>query len=141
MNLAAFERRLADLPEQSQNMCAQGVRKSLLALFGSNPPKMGDGDYPDAHQYNEHFMRNWRTGSPSQCYRKAGAGGGKPKDLDIRVLHSGQGAGAIGKYGHIEIFYKGRWYSDFNQGGSLTTGRSVRYSTYRFQNCGALASR
>ncbi len=137
LNIQAFESYLRSLPGESRAQCAKGVRLAMSALFGTQPPRRPDGDFPDAHEYSAHYLRNWRVDEPSLCYRRATLSGGTPKNFDIRVIDNEQGSGPLYTYGHIELHYKGKWYSDHRQKGSIVTGRSARYVTYRLQSCGS----
>jgi hypothetical protein len=136
LNIEAFEAYLRSLPKESRAQCAKGVRLAMSALFGAQPPRRLDGDYPDAHEYSAYYMKNWRVDEPSLCYRRAILSGGTPQNFDIRVIDNEQGTGPLYQYGHIELHYKGNWYSDHRQKGSVVTGRNARYLTYRLQNCG-----
>ncbi|MBU6376322.1 MAG: hypothetical protein KGQ59_10030 [Bdellovibrionales bacterium] len=133
LNIAAFERRIHSLPSQGAGFCARGVRKSLNALFGTGP-----GFGPPAKKYNEQFLRNWRT--KDHCYKTVSRTENTPhrdRDFDIKVLQPGPGSSI---FGHIEIYYKGRWYSDFQQGRSLYGRNYGSFTTYRLDRCNSSAS-
>jgi hypothetical protein len=125
LNIAAFERRLKSLPSQGAGYCAKGVRISLNALFGGGP-----SNGLNAKDYNERFLRNWRT--KDSCYQRVPNVVRATQDFDIRVLQPGRGSS---EYGHIEIFYRGRWYSDFEQRSSLFGRNYSSYATYRLAPC------
>jgi len=135
LNISAFESYLRSLPNESRAQCAKGVRLAMSTLFGTQPPRRLDGDYPDAHEYSAHYLKNWRVDEASLCYRRAVLSGGTPQNFDIRVIDNEQGSGPIYQYGHIELYYKGKWYSDHRQKGSIVGGRGARYVTYRLQSC------
>jgi hypothetical protein len=126
LNIAAFEQRLKSLPSTGAGFCAKGVRLSLNALFGGGP-----ANGPNAKDYNEKVLRNWRTAD--SCYQEVPNVKRVHQDFDIRVLQPGKGSSNI--YGHIEIFYQGSWYSDFNQKKSLFGRNYSSYSTYRLGRC------
>ncbi len=119
LNDAALATRLKGLGTKGNSWCARGVRESLNALFGRGPDSG-----PDAKDYGD-YLKNWRTQGAS--YRSIGAFEGTQfQDYDVRVLQpSSQGHPA----GHVEIFYKGHWYSDFQQRGSLWDTSKARYTS------------
>ena len=126
LHVEAFESRLKSLGTGSQGMCAQGVRKSLNALFGDGPD-----NGPNAKNYSEDFLQHWRT--ENLCY-KYDKDNSAPRNYDVRVLEGN----ASPTYGHIEIYYNGRWYSDFQQGASLWDNGLNSFDkkrVYRLSDC------
>jgi len=122
----AFKARLNSLGSNSTMLCAKGVRKSLNALFGRGPE-----NGPNAKDYDQDFLQNWRT--ESSCYKES-ADNGSPQNYDIHVLEGR----ASPDYGHIEIYFDGHWYSDFQQDTSLWndgTNDFDKKRLYRFSNC------
>ncbi|MGD9896548.1 MAG: hypothetical protein AB7T14_05685 [Candidatus Methylacidiphilaceae bacterium] len=116
-NPKAFERALPR-HRHSQGMCARAVRVAVEELTGK---KLDRRDY--AKEYGEPLLK---TG----CYVRSSANV-RPKDYDIRILHPRKRS----HYGHIEVFYRGVWYSDFRQPGSLWNVWPKEYSRiqhYRF---------
>ena len=122
----AFKSRLNSLGPNSTMLCAKGVRKSLNALFGHGPE-----NGPNAKDYDQDFLQNWKT--ETSCYKKT-SDNGSPQNYDIHVLEGS----ASPNFGHIEIYYEGRWYSDFQQETSLWNGGTNGFDKkrlYRFSNC------
>lgn len=116
-NPKAFERAL---PRQkhSHGMCARAVRVAVEELTGK---KLDRRDY--AKEYGEPLLK---TG----CYVKSSANV-QPRNYDVRILLPRKRS----HYGHIEVFYRGNWYSDFRQPGSLWNVWPNEYSRiqhYRF---------
>ncbi len=126
LNVLAFEKRLASLPEQGSGYCARGVRQSLNALFGQGP-----ANGPNAKDYSEKYLSHWRT--KDSCFKQQSGSLQPPKDFDIKVMPPSRGNSNA--YGHIEIFYKGRWYSDFQQKSSLYGRHYSNPRTYRLNSC------
>ncbi len=100
-NPKAFERAL---PKQkhSHGMCARAVRVAVEELTGK---KLERRDY--AKEYGGPLLK---TG----CYMKSSASV-HPRNYDVRILLPRKRS----HYGHIEVFYRGNWYSDFRQPASL----------------------
>ena len=154
---------------QRENRCAQGVRESLNVLFGKMD-RNGNGDIhygetdpaTDAKNYNEKFLRRWRTAD--SCFKETTHNAkDQYHNYDIRVLQpkASNKAEADKKpyeiYGHIEFFFNGFWYSDHDQAtkdgngkidpGSIWDGWLAFYKgdlskmpygsskLYRFSNC------
>jgi hypothetical protein len=117
LNQSGLASRLNVMTTKSSSMCARGVRLSLNRLFGRGP-----GGGPDARKYGS-YLSNWST--PSAHYRSIGAyEGDEFQDYDVRVL---QPSSLGNPAGHVEIFYQGKWYSDFAQRGSLWNTAKHRY--------------
>ncbi|MDD2676851.1 MAG: hypothetical protein PHP75_05215 [Methylacidiphilaceae bacterium] len=116
-NPKAFERALPR-HRHSQGMCARAVRVAVEELTGR---KLERRDY--AKEYGEPLLK---TG----CYVRSSANV-QPRNYDVRILLPKR----RNHYGHIEVFYRGTWYSDFRQPGSLWTVWPKEYSRiqhYRF---------
>ncbi|QSR85110.1 hypothetical protein [Methylacidimicrobium sp. B4] len=116
-NPKAFERAL---PKQkhSHGMCARAVRVAVEELTGK---KLERRDY--AKEYGEPLLK---TG----CYVKSSARV-QPRNYDVRILLPRKRSHC----GHIEVFYRGNWYSDFRQPGSLWNVWPKEYARiqhYRF---------
>ena len=122
LNVEAFRNRLASLTADGSLMCARGVRLSLNELFGKGP-----GNGPNAKEYNEEVLAKWET--PDAKYKKVSIDSAVPypfQDFDVRVL---QPSSIGNQHGHIEIYFEGNWYSDFNQGVSLFDASKASYSS------------
>ncbi len=116
-NAKAFERALPS-HRHSHGMCARAVRVAVEELTGR---KLERRDY--AKEYGDPLLK---TG----CYVRTSANV-MPRNYDVRILLPRR----QNHYGHIEIFYRGRWYSDFRQPASLWTVWPKEYSRiqhYRF---------
>jgi hypothetical protein len=127
LNIEAFERAKGRSSYGKPGYCAAGVRETLNALFGKNVP-----NGPNAKDYNEKILAQWRTSNA--CYKPAYDSGTAFQNFDIRVLKPKNSR----EYGHIEIFYEGKWYSDFIQDASLWSGSNGKYkakSLYRLSHC------
>jgi hypothetical protein len=128
LNIGAFERAKGRSSYgKPGNYCAAGVRETLNALFGKNVPSG-----PDAKDYDEEILAKWRTSNA--CYKPAEDFGIAFQNFDIRVLKPRDSR----ESGHIEIFYEGKWYSDFIQDASLWAGGNGKYiakSLYRLSPC------
>lgn len=116
-NPKAFERAL---PRQkhSHGMCARAVRVAVEELTGK---KLDRRDY--AKEYGVPLLK---TG----CYVQSSANA-QPRNYDVRILLPRKRSHC----GHIEVFYRGNWYSDFRQPGSLWNVWPKEYSRiqhYRF---------
>lgn len=123
LNEDAFRSFIGGLKARSSGLCAKHVRMALNKLFGRGP----DGG-PSAKNYNERVLSQWQTKDAQ--YKKV-EDNGSFQDFDIRVLQPSRRGNP---HGHIEIYYKGQWYSDFKQGGSLwdyNSGNYIEASTYR----------
>lgn len=118
--------RLKNLPLQPGFSCAKGVRQSLNALFGKDSTYGETDPGTNALDYNEKVLEKWQT--PTHKYKKVNTFKG-PQDFDIRVLQPSPHCQnkMVRKYGHIEFFYKGKWYSDFQQSGSSWNNGSGCY--------------
>lgn len=117
LNSKAFERALPR-HRHSQGMCARAVRVAVEELTGT---KLERRDY--AKEYGEPLLK---TG----CYVRSSPNV-QPRNYDVRILLPKR----RNHYGHIEVFYRGIWYSDFRQPGSLWTVWPKEYSRiqhYRF---------
>ena len=113
-NPRAFERALPR-HKHSQGMCARAVRVAVEELTGK---KLERRDY--AKEYGEPLLK---TG----CYTRHPANV-QPKNYDVRILLPRKRS----HYGHIEVFYRGNWYSDFRQPGSLWNVWPKEYSRIQF---------
>ncbi|VVM07428.1 hypothetical protein MAMC_01587 [Methylacidimicrobium cyclopophantes] len=113
-NHKAFERALPK-HRQSHGMCARAVRVALEELTGK---KLDRRDY--AKEYGEPLLK---TG----YYVKASANA-QPRNYDVRILLPRKRHHC----GHIEVFYRGNWYSDFRQPGSLWNVWPKEYSRIQF---------
>jgi|GEM_PF-4898719 len=111
LNVAAFERSLNNLPSRSRSKCALYVRYGLEKLFGAKIGGQGD-----AYQYNVATLNKFAS-KKGLRYQDFSGGQTPPfQDFDVRVSQPKRGGS---RWGHIEMFYKGRWYSDFKQRRSL----------------------
>jgi hypothetical protein len=134
LNTQAFNNHLAGLSESSQSDCALRVREGLEKLFGA--PIGGQGH---AYEYNAETLNKFAS-RKGLAYNNFSPDHTPPfQDYDVRVLQPTPGGS---EYGHIEIFYQGRWYSDFPQNSSLWDSSRGRYSTmkiYRLAEAGGIA--
>lgn len=111
LNIPAFERNLAGLSRKSRKRCARYVRYSLEKLFGANIGGQGD-----AYEYNAAVLNKFAS-KKGLLYEDFSSEQTPPfQDFDVRVSQPKKGGST---WGHIEIFYEGRWYSDFKQSRSL----------------------
>ncbi|QSR89584.1 hypothetical protein [Methylacidiphilum caldifontis] len=97
-----FEALLPKKKKCSRGMCARIVRSCIERLIGRPIERR---DY--AKEYGEALVKTgfYREAPPHL----------QPRDFDVHILYPRKRS----HYGHMEIFYKGRWYSDFNQPASL----------------------
>lgn len=126
LNVNDFANRLNNLSYDSGGYCARGVRKSLNILFGHGP-----GGGPPAKEYDQAFLSNWRKGN--SCFKKA-RDTADFQNYDIRVLEPKDSNHA----GHIEIYFDGKWYSDFQQELSLWNNGVSKYKSktfFRLSDC------
>lgn len=134
LNTQAFNTHLAGLAETSQSDCALRVREGLEKLFGA--PIGGQGD---AYEYDAETLTKFAS-RKGLAYNNFSPDHTPPfQDYDVRVLQPTPGGS---EFGHIEIFYQGRWYSDFPQNASLWDSSRGRYSTmkiYRLAEAGGVA--
>jgi hypothetical protein len=128
-----------NFPTESSSSCAKGVRQALNVLFGKNE-KYGETE-PATHalSYNENVLAKWQT--PNQRFKKISDPGNKYKNFDVRVLQPSPGCkyADVAKYGHIEFYFNGSWYSDNKQQGSAWDGNKSSkcyksMSIYRLSN-------
>jgi hypothetical protein len=120
-NRAGFEAYVKSLPKDTKKKCAKGVREGLNILFG-HPQKYGEdkSEYGrPAKAYNEEVLKMWQTPDSSFKYVKDD----KFRDYDIRVIQPKNSSSP----GHIEIFYKGTWYSDHVQPGGFWVGKADEF--------------
>ena len=124
LNEDAFRKRLQEMTVEGKNGCAKGVRQSLNVLFGKS------ADYGDidpggprsinAKEYNEKILQKWQTADSRYTEVSEEK---KIKNYDIRVLRPSANCKnpnpMLRKYGHIEIFFENKWYSDHVQPGSI----------------------
>lgn len=144
LNLKGFANRLKSLPDKTERLCARGVRQSLNILFGhaedygeAKSRKFGR----PAKEFDENVLASWKVSG--SCFKKVAVNNSGPsKDLDIRVMQPVDSSAP----GHIEIYFKGVWYSDFKQSSSYwgdqygkawpETHKSWKNPTlYRFSAC------
>ena len=120
LNESALKSRLGKMKKDGGYQCAKGVRESLNVLFG-NGPKNGK----NALDYNESVLAQWQTDVAK--YKKVSMSASF-KNFDVRVLLPASSCPneMIRKYGHIELYYNGVWYSDFKQGSSVWDGDKAR---------------
>jgi hypothetical protein len=134
LNTEAFEAHLAGLSKTSQSDCALLVRKGLEKLFGAFIGGQGH-----AYQFNVATLNKFAS-KKGLAYTTFSSDQTPPfQDYDVQVSQPKRGRST---YGHIEIFYKGRWYSDFPQNNSLWYSSPERYSTmkiYRLSEAGGIA--
>jgi hypothetical protein len=126
LNVNGFAKRLKNLPLNSGGYCARGVRGSLNILFGHGP----EGG-PPAKEYDQNFLSNWRKNN--SCFKKT-SDSGDFQNYDIRVLEPKDSSHA----GHIEIYFDGKWYSDFQQKLSLWNNGVSKYKSktfFRLSDC------
>ncbi|WP_048810311.1 hypothetical protein [Candidatus Methylacidiphilum infernorum] len=102
INKKEFEAALPKKKKCSRGLCARVVRTCIEKLIGRPLERR---DY--AKEYGEVLVK---TG----FYREVPAHL-QPRDFDVHILYPRKRS----HYGHMEIFYKGRWYSDFYQPASL----------------------
>ena len=153
LNEEAFAQHLLALGNDSHNKCAQGVRESLNVLFGKNTDYGLDShnNGKPAKDFNEAHLGKWRKGN--SCFKEAYHDNKDSyQNYDVRVLlpknEIKENKQPFEIYGHIELYYNGNWYSDFNQGGSIWDNE-VAYAKgdpsknhygssklYRLSNCG-----
>lgn len=122
LNDYELQQHLATLPNRPGYSCAKGVREILNILFGFGP-KNGK----NARDYNEKVLSQWETRELKYVRVASDVYGntfGPSYNYDIRVLQPAASCPSemVRKYGHIEFFYNGVWYSDFRQGGSAYDG-------------------
>jgi hypothetical protein len=144
LNLKGFANRLNSLPNKTARLCARGVRQSLNILFGHAEDYGEDKSRKfgrPAKEFNENVLAKWKV--PGSCFKKVAVNNsGHTKDLDIRVMQPTDSSAP----GHIEIYFKGVWYSDFKQSSSYwgdqygkawpETHKSWKNPTqYRFSAC------
>lgn len=114
LNVAAFEQKLAKLRAQKANgtystgLCATGVRELLDILM---PRKVGFS--ADGVRWNTTVLNRWAP----PCYSQVSDSKTTYQNFDVKSMPHRPGGGGNGA-GHVEIFYEGRWYSDFAQNGS-----------------------
>jgi hypothetical protein len=116
LDKSGLQDHLSRLPETTGFKCARGVRLSLNVLFRGGP-----SNGKNALDYNEKVLSQWQTVDYS--YKKIGETtwlkdyDGDFKNYDVRVLFPAKTCPneTIKKYGHIEFYYDGVWYSDFRQ--------------------------
>lgn len=110
---------LSRLPDSPGYKCARGVRLSLNALFRGGPE-----NGKNALEYNEKVLSSWQT--EDYKYKKVQPKWGF-KDYDVKVLLPAKTCPneAVRKYGHIEFYYDGVWYSDFKQRSSAFDGEQA----------------
>jgi hypothetical protein len=126
LNTKSFAKRIKNLPQDSGGYCAKGVRELLNTLFGHGP-----GGGPPAKGYDQAFLSNWKK--DNSCFKKTNDSGDF-QNYDIRVLEPKDSNQA----GHIEIYYDGRWYSDFQQKLSLWNNGVSKYKSktfFRLSDC------
>ena len=117
LNVQKFAANLTSFPvtPPSHPLCAKGVRTSLNFLFGKSE---GHGEDltrkfgRPAKEFNEKIFQQWRTAT--SCFKNVQDNNKDFHDFDIRVIQPKNKTFA----GHIEIYYKGIWYSDYKQSGT-----------------------
>ena len=121
LDIASFEAHVQGLADTSGGDCALGVREGLEKLFGN--PIGGQGD---AWQYNKDVLDKFAS-KKGLYYADVDRNSTPPfQDFDVQVLQPTEGGS---EFGHVEVFYKGRWYSDFKQDMSLADSSRQNYST------------
>ncbi|CAI9084740.1 hypothetical protein A7K93_04545 [Candidatus Methylacidiphilum fumarolicum] len=102
INKKEFESSLPKRRKTSGGMCARVVRTCIEKLIGR---PLDRKDY--AKEYGEALVKTglYREQSPNS----------QPRDFDVHILYPRKKS----HYGHMEIYYKGKWYSDFYQQASL----------------------
>jgi hypothetical protein len=126
LNLSGFTRHLGNLYSRSRDVCAKYVRMGLETLFGTQIGGQGH-----AKDYTAETLNRFAKKQGLKYSAIAESTTPPYQDFDVRVSQNKPGGS---KYGHIEIFYQGRWYSDFAQSNSLKNEMPWRYSsskTYR----------
>ncbi|GEM_PF-2857902 len=102
VNKKEFESYLPKRRKTSGGMCARVVRTCIEKLIGR---PLDRKDY--AKEYGEVLVKTglYREQPPNS----------QPRDFDVHILYPRKKS----HYGHMEIYYKGKWYSDFYQKASL----------------------
>jgi hypothetical protein len=111
LNVEAFKQKLGALPLSGDGMCAQGVRLALNELF---PKDMGQG--PNAKDWTLDTVNRWAP----PCFNETSESSPEYQNFDVKILQP-NGPG----YGHAEVYFDGKWYSDFQQSASLASNSSA----------------
>ncbi|MEO5666793.1 MAG: hypothetical protein ABIR96_01905 [Bdellovibrionota bacterium] len=120
LDIAGFERGLAKLSEHSGGQCAEGTRKSLENLFDNHIGGQGHAD-----QWSVTSLNNFAE-KKGLHYSEVPPNTAAFQDFDVRMMQPNKAVqGSV--HGHVEIFYKGRWYSDFKETQSQWDANRTRY--------------
>ena len=111
LNVEAFKEKITSMPQSGDGMCAQGVRLALNELF---PKDMGGG--PNAKDWTIDTVNRWAP----PCFSETGESSPLYQNFDVKILQP-NGPG----YGHAEVYFEGKWYSDFQQTASLASNSAA----------------